>query len=145
MDTPVVPWRELCKMAADEKGWQARVMAIKGKVYIKTKSSAKGGNGSKKPRKESKKKGGGGGDSDEDKDDDWGGWKKTRQHKRVNSVVRCYDGFRMSVQASQDHFCTPRQDKGPYTHVDTRTGSRSYCCHTQTAQAPSRDCDRPYT
>ena len=118
MDTPAVPWRELCKMAADEKGWQARVRAIKEKVHIKTKSSAKGGSRSKKLKKENKKKGGGDGDSDEDKDDDWGGGTKTRQHKRINSVVRCHDGFRMSVQASHEHFCTPRQDKGPYTHVE---------------------------
>ena len=76
MDTPAVPWRELCKMAADEKGWQARVRAIKEKVYIKTKSSAKGGSRSKKLKKENKKKGGGDGDSDEDKDDDWGGGRR---------------------------------------------------------------------
>ena len=43
---------------------------------------------------------------------------KVRQHTRVNSVILCHDGFRMSVQASREHFCTPRQDKGPYTHVE---------------------------
>lgn len=32
----------------------------------------------------------------------------------VDEIV-CRDGFRMSVQASAGHYCTPRADVGPYT------------------------------
>ncbi len=32
--------------------------------------------------------------------------------------IQCKDGTTLSVQASQSHYSTPRQDKGPYTHVE---------------------------
>ena len=32
--------------------------------------------------------------------------------------IVCADGFFMSVQASKSHYCTPRQDDGPYTHAE---------------------------
>ena len=32
--------------------------------------------------------------------------------------MRCYDGFKMSVQASAERLCTPKDDQGPYTHVE---------------------------
>lgn len=32
--------------------------------------------------------------------------------------VECVDGFSMSVQASQYHYCTPRQDTGPYLEME---------------------------
>ena len=114
-------------MASDEKGWQKRVKEVKDKVHKKSKSKQKdeGESGAKKKRKtRGKKKDTSEDDSDGDKDDDWGGFKKPRAHKRINSVVRCYDGFRMSVQASRDHFCTPRQDTGPYTHVEVAYPNR---------------------
>ncbi len=38
--------------------------------------------------------------------------------KPKNSQVVCEDGFSMSVQASRTHYCTPRDDVGPYTHVE---------------------------
>lgn len=37
--------------------------------------------------------------------------------KRYQMVV-CQDGFSMSVQASQMSYCSPRDDVGPYTHVE---------------------------
>ena len=121
MDAPKATWRELCLMAADEKGWQQKVNAIKANVHftIKSKTRKKGGeDGGKKRRERDKKKGKG--DDDSDDSDEGNGWgrKKTRPHNPINSVVRCYDGFRMSVQASRDHCCIPRQDAGPYTHVE---------------------------
>ena len=36
-----------------------------------------------------------------------------------NPYVVCSDGFRMSVQASEDHYCTPRESGCvAYTHVE---------------------------
>lgn len=32
--------------------------------------------------------------------------------------VRCKDGFRMSVQAGTYLYSTPREDQGPWTHVE---------------------------
>lgn len=37
---------------------------------------------------------------------------------RVVPAVECRDGFRMSVQASTNHYCIPRSDAGPWTHVE---------------------------
>ncbi len=38
--------------------------------------------------------------------------------------VRCKDGTTMSVQASGNAYCTPRNNVGPYTHVEVwRCGS----------------------
>ena len=33
-------------------------------------------------------------------------------------VIRCNDGFSMSVQASSAHYCSPKNDKGPYISVE---------------------------
>ncbi len=33
-------------------------------------------------------------------------------------VLVCADGFKMSVQASRTHYCTPCDNVGPYTHVE---------------------------
>lgn len=32
--------------------------------------------------------------------------------------VRCADGFHMSVQTGRTHYCTPRDNDGPWTHVE---------------------------
>ena len=32
--------------------------------------------------------------------------------------LKCHDGATVSVQASEFHYCTPRNDDGPYTHVE---------------------------
>jgi hypothetical protein len=32
--------------------------------------------------------------------------------------IRCIDGTELSVQASSTHYCAPRTDTGPYTHVE---------------------------
>lgn len=32
--------------------------------------------------------------------------------------VTCPDGFTVSVQASENHYCSPRNDSGPYTEVE---------------------------
>lgn len=38
--------------------------------------------------------------------------------KPQNPLLRCADGFTMSVQASERHYCTPRTDVGPYTEME---------------------------
>lgn len=38
--------------------------------------------------------------------------------KKPVDLVKCADGTTLSVQASQWHYCTPRENKGPYTEVE---------------------------
>lgn len=33
-------------------------------------------------------------------------------------AIECNDGFAVSVQASEYHYCIPRENTGPYTHVE---------------------------
>lgn len=33
-------------------------------------------------------------------------------------ALKAADGFTVSVQASQYHYCTPRHNEGPYSHVE---------------------------
>ena len=42
----------------------------------------------------------------------------SHEYKDIADCVECADGTTISVQASQFHYCTPRTDKGPYTHVE---------------------------
>ena len=39
-------------------------------------------------------------------------------HKDTAPVVKCKDGATLSVQASQYHYSTPRENFGPYTEVE---------------------------
>ena len=38
--------------------------------------------------------------------------------KQPVDSVKCADGTTLSVQASEYHYCTPRENEGPYTHVE---------------------------
>ena len=38
--------------------------------------------------------------------------------KGIAPWVECQDGTRLSVQASETHYCTPRTNDGPYSHVE---------------------------
>ncbi|RMH18797.1 MAG: hypothetical protein D6698_06510 [Gammaproteobacteria bacterium] len=38
--------------------------------------------------------------------------------KLVKPQITCTDGFKISIQASRGHYCIPRNDVGPYTHVE---------------------------
>lgn len=40
------------------------------------------------------------------------------EFKRPNVRVLCRDGHFVSVQASDSAYCTPRDNHGPYTHVE---------------------------
>jgi len=37
---------------------------------------------------------------------------------RMNKRVECKDGFSMSVQAHEGAYCEPRNNEGPYHHVE---------------------------
>ena len=39
-------------------------------------------------------------------------------YKILAASVKCADGTTLSVQASRFHYCTPREDKGPYIEVE---------------------------
>jgi len=38
--------------------------------------------------------------------------------KTLADRVKCVDGTELSVQASSTHYCCPRSDRGPYSHVE---------------------------
>ena len=63
------------------------------------------------------------GDSDSDSEDEerekWGlGKRKRVKRKKLVKSIRCKDGFVMSVETSREHFCSPRDDVGPYNGVE---------------------------
>ena len=37
---------------------------------------------------------------------------------RIRQGIVCPDGFHVSVQASEGHYCRPRINHGPYSHVE---------------------------
>lgn len=39
-------------------------------------------------------------------------------YKEVLPQVVCADGTKLSVQASENHYCSPRNNVGPYTEVE---------------------------
>lgn len=41
--------------------------------------------------------------------------------KEPVSHITCKDGTTLSVQASKYHYCKPREDTGPWTHVEVMT------------------------
>ena len=34
------------------------------------------------------------------------------------AIIECFDGFRVSVITGPEAYCLPRDDDGPYTHVE---------------------------
>jgi hypothetical protein len=47
-------------------------------------------------------------------------WLRDMRNKRLQQVPRvvCKSGLHMSVQASEMHYCEPRDNHGPWTHVE---------------------------
>ena len=144
MDAPSTNnWQELIKAAQDRKKWALGVRSIKDLIYVaalkkkpkakgKRKSNNKGKARKKKSRPKYKMVGTGldailvpcvysdeseeeedNGSDDEDNDS-----KPATTLAPIRKVIICRDGFRMSVQASKDHACTPRDDLGPYAAVE---------------------------
>jgi len=57
-----------------------------------------------------------------------------------NPYVVCSDGFRMSVQASEDHYCTPRESGCvAYTHVEVGFPSEADPLLTPYIECPGND------
>ena len=61
-----------------------------------------------------------------------------------NEPVVCADGFRMSVQADQFTYCSPRDDKGPYTTVEVGYPSAYDFYLKGYAEDPDRPTDTVY-
>lgn len=61
---------------------------------------------------------------DDDGYEDWADWVEHNNNYKdllevkMNPEIRCKNGFRMSVQAQEFHYCLPRQNEGPHTHVE---------------------------
>ena len=43
---------------------------------------------------------------------------KDGARKKTLTEIRCYNGFKMIVQASREHYCLPRGDQVPYSAVE---------------------------
>lgn len=54
------------------------------------------------------------------------------------------DGNSLSVQASKHHYCTPRQDKGPYSHVEVGFPTKRYESLMPYAEDPSAPTETVY-
>ena len=39
-------------------------------------------------------------------------------YRKPAQRIICADGLNISIQASEQHYCTPRNDEGPYTTVE---------------------------
>jgi hypothetical protein len=64
--------------------------------------------------------------------------------KKLNKSVKCRDGFTMSIQASKYHYCTPRTDVGPYTHVEIGFPSEAEPLLIPYADSPENPTDTVY-
>lgn len=58
--------------------------------------------------------------------------------------VVCLDGFSVSVQASEHHYCTPREDDEVYTHVELGYPSEAEASLAQYAERPDHLLDTVY-
>ena len=56
----------------------------------------------------------------------------------VWETVRCADGFNMSVQASQQAYCYPRNNTGPWSEVEVGFPSAYEHCLQPYAEDPDR-------
>lgn len=60
-------------------------------------------------------------------------------------AIRCADGFEVSVQASSTHYCTPRNNEGPYTHFELGFPSQEDSLIQPYAEDPSKPTDTVYS
>ena len=64
--------------------------------------------------------------------------------KKKYDLIKCADGFSMSVQASKGSYCSPRDDSGPYDSVEVGfPSSYDYYLH-QYAEDPEKPTDTVY-
>jgi hypothetical protein len=55
--------------------------------------------------------------------------KNVSENKPIHKQIVCTDGFTISVQASKNHYCTPRDNKGPYSAVELGFPNRTLPKH----------------
>ena len=142
MDAPATEsWSGLKNLAAEKGNWALGVRKIKDSIHIrkhgkteKRKGKKKTEDGGKKKKKKCENKTAkketeerGKGEEEEDgRGSDEDNWrpKNTGPRKRIEAPIRFNDGFMMSVQASREHYSTPRDDVGPYTAVEVAGPNR---------------------
>ena len=59
--------------------------------------------------------------------------------------MKCRDGFTMSVQASRYHYCSPRDDVGPYSEVEVGYPSSREELLMPYAEEPDKPTDTVYS
>ena len=64
--------------------------------------------------------------------------------KKKYDLIKCADGFTMSVQASRGSYCSPRDDSGPYDSVEVGFPSSFDVYLHQYADDPERPTDTVY-
>lgn len=67
-----------------------------------------------------------------------------RARSQVRQAFECSDGFRISIQASEGHYCEPRIDSGPWTHVEVGYPNRIEPLLWQYAEEPGKWTDTVY-
>ena len=66
-------------------------------------------------------------------------------YQKLNKVVTCADGFRISIQASETHYCTPRIDGAErYTEVEVGFPSEAEACLMPYAEMPEDPTETVY-
>ena len=60
--------------------------------------------------------------------------------KKKYDLIKCADGFTMSVQASRGNYCSPRNDSGPYDSVEVGFPSSFDVYLHQYAEDPDKPC-----
>ena len=65
-------------------------------------------------------------------------------HRRPATGIECADGFTMSVQASEFHYCTPRDNDGPYAEFEVGFPSQPEDQLMPYAEDPERPTDTVY-
>lgn len=63
---------------------------------------------------------------------------------RIAPNIICADGLRLSVQASQSHYCTPRNNVGPWTHVEVGFPNRECPLLNEYAEDPESKTETVY-
>lgn len=58
--------------------------------------------------------------------------------------IRCRDGFTMSVQASEFHYCTPRNNTGPWVCVEVGFPSQKEDLLMEYAEDPDHPTETVY-
>lgn len=64
--------------------------------------------------------------------------------KKKYDLIKCADGFTMSVQASRGNYCSPRNDSGPYDSVEVGFPSSFDVYLHQYAEDPDKPTDTVY-